>query len=127
VNAIAPGRIETASSTAHEIIAGKNTPRKRPGRSDEVAATIASLTSESAADLSGQLIIRDGGNALQECNGPPPHFLTEVRQPNKRTASAFVQRLSVPRSLAKPLWIGVRAVKLVTSLVEFELACLRRL
>jgi 3-oxoacyl-[acyl-carrier protein] reductase len=71
VNAIAPGRIETASSTAHEIIAGKNTPGKRTRRSDEVAAAIAFLTSESAADLSGQLIIRDGGNALQECNGPP--------------------------------------------------------
>ncbi len=26
--------------------------------------------------------------------------------------------------LAKPLWIGIRAVKLVTRLVKFELACL---
>jgi 3-oxoacyl-[acyl-carrier protein] reductase len=34
VNAVAPGWIETASSTAQEIIAGKNTPVGRPGRPD---------------------------------------------------------------------------------------------
>src|ERR1700687_29868 len=38
VNAVAPGWIETASSTGHEIIAGRNTPVGRPGRPDEVAA-----------------------------------------------------------------------------------------
>src|SRR5260370_31461725 len=38
VNAVAPGWIETASSTRHEIIAGKNTPIGRPRRSEEIAA-----------------------------------------------------------------------------------------
>jgi 3-oxoacyl-[acyl-carrier protein] reductase len=71
VNAIAPGWIETASSSAHEIIAGKNTPVGRPGRPDEVAAAIAFLASESASYITGQLIIIDGGNALQEYKGPP--------------------------------------------------------
>ena len=71
VNAVAPGWIETASSSAHEIIAGRNTPVGRPGRPEEVAAAIAFLASEAASYITGQLIIIDGGNALQEYKGPP--------------------------------------------------------
>ncbi len=71
VNAVAPGWIETASSTQHEIIAGKNTPVGRPGRPDEVAAAIAFLADESASYITGQLIIVDGGNSIQEYKGPP--------------------------------------------------------
>ncbi len=71
VNAVAPGWVETASSTAHEIIAGRNTPVGRAGRPDEVAAAIAFLASESASYITGQLIVIDGGNALQEYKGPP--------------------------------------------------------
>jgi 3-oxoacyl-[acyl-carrier protein] reductase len=74
VNAVAPGWIETASSSAHEIIAGKNTPVGRPGRPDEVAAAIAFLASESASYITGQLLIIDGGNALQEYKGPPDQY-----------------------------------------------------
>ena len=71
VNAVAPGWIETASSTQREIIAGKNTPVGRPGRPEEVAAAIAFLADESASYITGQLIIVDGGNSIQEYKGPP--------------------------------------------------------
>jgi 3-oxoacyl-[acyl-carrier protein] reductase len=74
VNAVAPGWIETASSTEHELIAGRNTPIGRPGHPDEVAAAIAFLASESASYITGQLIIVDGGNALQEYKGPPEMY-----------------------------------------------------
>ena len=71
VNAVAPGWIETASSTAQEIIAGKNTPVGRPGRRDEVAPAIAFLACESASYITGQMIVVDGGNVVQEYKGPP--------------------------------------------------------
>jgi len=74
VNAVAPGWIETASSTQHEIIAGKNTPVGRPGRADEVAAAIAFLAAESASYITGQLVIVDGGNSVQEYKGPPDQY-----------------------------------------------------
>jgi 3-oxoacyl-[acyl-carrier protein] reductase len=74
VNAVAPGWIETASSTAEEIIAGKNTPLGRPGRAGEVAAAIAFLACESASYVTGQMIVIDGGNTIQEYKGPPDSY-----------------------------------------------------
>ena len=74
VNAVAPGWIETASSTPQEIIAGKNTPVGRPGRPAEVAAAIAFLACESASYVTGQMIVVDGGNTIQEYKGPPDSY-----------------------------------------------------
>jgi len=74
VNAVAPGWIETASSTEHEIVAGKNTPIGRPGRPEEVATAVAFLADESASYITGQLIVVDGGNSIQEYKGPPHSY-----------------------------------------------------
>jgi 3-oxoacyl-[acyl-carrier protein] reductase len=74
VNAVAPGWIQTASSTEQEMIAGRNTPVGRPGRPDEVAAAIVFLASESASYITGQLIVVDGGNSVQEYKGPPSSY-----------------------------------------------------
>ena len=66
VNAVAPGWIATGSSTEEELRAGANTPVGRPGTPSEVAEVIAFLASPGAAYVTGQSIVIDGGNTLQE-------------------------------------------------------------
>lgn len=70
VNAVAPGWIETGSSSKEEIVAGNHAPIGRPGRPSEIAATAAFLASEGASYITGQMIVVDGGNSLQEFKGP---------------------------------------------------------
>src|SRR5439155_1115522 len=81
VNAVAPGWIETASSTDEEIAAGKNTPIGRPGRPEEVAAAIVFLASDAASYVTGQMFIVDGGNTIQEYKGPGElYYLTRIAE-----------------------------------------------
>jgi 3-oxoacyl-[acyl-carrier protein] reductase len=66
VNAVAPGWIDTGSSTARERIAARNTPLGRAGRPDEVASAVLFLASDAASYINGITLVVDGGNILQE-------------------------------------------------------------
>jgi 3-oxoacyl-[acyl-carrier protein] reductase len=74
VNSVAPGWIDTGSSSDTERLAGHHTPVGRPGTAAEVGELIAFLASEGASYVTGQSIVVDGGNIIQEFKGPPPDW-----------------------------------------------------
>jgi len=69
VNNVAPGWIATGSSTAEEHIAAENTPVQRAGTPEEVGDLIAFLASDESTYITGQMIVIDGGNTIQEYKG----------------------------------------------------------
>jgi 3-oxoacyl-[acyl-carrier protein] reductase len=68
-NSVQPGWIATASSTEQELTAGRATPVGRAGHADEVAAAVAFLACEEASYITGQTLVVDGGNIIQEAHG----------------------------------------------------------
>lgn len=72
VNAVAPGWVQTASSEPEEIADGaSNTPVGRPGTPEEMASAVVFLASDEASYVTGQSLVVDGGNIVQEYKGPP--------------------------------------------------------
>ncbi len=70
VNNVAPGWVATASQTPEEVVASQYTPVQRAGTALEMASMIAFLASPGASYVTGQLMVVDGGNCLQESKGP---------------------------------------------------------
>lgn len=65
-NAVAPGWIATSSQTTHEADEGRRTPLGRSAHPAEVAATIAWLASPGSSYVTGQCVVVDGGNSVNE-------------------------------------------------------------
>ena len=66
VNCVGPGWIKTGSSSDNEVTAGAFTPIGRPGTPEEIGNTVLFLASNEASYITGQLIVVDGGNTIQE-------------------------------------------------------------
>jgi 3-oxoacyl-[acyl-carrier protein] reductase len=70
INNVAPGWIATASQLEDEKIAAQYTPLKRAGTPMETASLIAYLATPGASYITGQIMVVDGGNCIQEHKGP---------------------------------------------------------
>lgn len=66
VNAVAPGWIQTDSQLESEAGHGTKTPIGRSATPQEVAAAVGWLASREASYITGQVLVVDGGNSIQE-------------------------------------------------------------
>jgi 3-oxoacyl-[acyl-carrier protein] reductase len=74
VNCVLPGWIASGSQLAEEVVAGEHTPIGRSGTVDEVAEAIGFLASPGASYVTGQTLVVDGGNVVQEYKGPADDY-----------------------------------------------------
>lgn len=70
VNAVGPGWIATGSQAEGEDVGGLNAPLGRSAYPEEVARVVCFLGSDDASYVTGQLVVVDGGNTIQEYKGP---------------------------------------------------------
>lgn len=74
VNNVLPGWIGTSSQTESEVAGGTNTPIGRSGAPQEVANAIVFLASREASYITGESLVVDGGNTIQEYKGPKESY-----------------------------------------------------
>jgi 3-oxoacyl-[acyl-carrier protein] reductase len=65
-NAVLPGWIATESISEEEKKQGLSVPMGRGGTADEIAALVSWLATTEASYITGQAIVVDGGNSIQE-------------------------------------------------------------
>jgi 3-oxoacyl-[acyl-carrier protein] reductase len=73
-NAVGPGWIATGSQAEGEDVGGLNTPVGRSAYPHEVGKLVCFLASDDASYITGQLVVIDGGNTIQEYKGPSEQY-----------------------------------------------------